>query len=225
MHVNAIINETSSDRTFIIKTINVLVKNGVVEKIRNPDHKEMRMIQPTSVGEEIIWFFSALERYNESYSALIKKVDANFVNVRTLPKYSLSRPLKSKSWRNSEIISHDALHSKFAFTCAFTFMYLKLIPKYNHKIFITNLLTEILTNALHEHMVTNLPRLHDTFQLSSTQYIEEVEEGLRPLSEAVRQYIFQKSDAGTNFAEKEVKELKASIWQMITPMTNSFEST
>ena len=52
MHVNGIISKTSSDRTFIIKTINALVKNGVVEKIRNPDHKEMRMIQPTSVGEE-----------------------------------------------------------------------------------------------------------------------------------------------------------------------------
>ena len=53
MFVNEIIDQTSSDRSFVIKTLRTLEKGRFIESINSKSHKQKKVKQLSQLGQEL----------------------------------------------------------------------------------------------------------------------------------------------------------------------------
>ena len=53
MFVNEIIEQTSSDRSFVIKTLRTLEKGRFIESIKSKSHKQKKVKQLSQLGQEL----------------------------------------------------------------------------------------------------------------------------------------------------------------------------
>ncbi len=232
MHVNAIIKKTSSDRTFVIKTIKFLKKNGIVIEAKNLNHKEMKMIQLTTLGKEITWFLKSTEKYTSCFGNLILKINENFgYDIHTFPNRRAE--LKSKSWTESELGNYDycrnrlqkfALQSVFIYINALLARYSKLIAKQRHNPVAMDLLTNIFSTSLIAHFTTNVPQFLSIINPSNDNNKNDVLDRLltrlnRPVIENIIHYS-KLSKISNRFIEREVEEVVNSVRYVIDPSTD-----
>jgi DNA-binding MarR family transcriptional regulator len=126
MSVNEIIDQTSSDRTFVIKAIKKLQKCQFIENTKSESHKQKKINKLTELGQELANIMTNIHKFNaESYrlSQLIdeyRKLDEEFekfkeIEVKDKPlQFTKRTPIEiiPKKYKNSEKILKRKLQNK-----------------------------------------------------------------------------------------------------------------
>ena len=88
MFVNEIIEQTSSDRSFVIKALRTLEKGRFITSINNKCHKQKKVKQLSQLGQELANLIFSIQNFNEEYDRLrqlideYKKLDKKFNNIK-----------------------------------------------------------------------------------------------------------------------------------------------
>ena len=75
MFVNEIIEQTSSDRSFVIKTLRTLEKGRFIESIYSKTHKQKKVKQLSQLGQELANLIICIQNFNEEYDRLAQLID------------------------------------------------------------------------------------------------------------------------------------------------------
>ena len=75
MFVNEIIDQTSSDRSFVIKTLRTLEKGRFITSINNKSHKQKKVKQLSQLGQELTNLVNSIQNFNEEYDRLRQLID------------------------------------------------------------------------------------------------------------------------------------------------------
>jgi DNA-binding MarR family transcriptional regulator len=104
--VNRIIKQTSSDRSYIIKIINILKKAGLVTK-PNSRQGRTKEVNLTEVGNRITKLIGNVQTYTQSLQKLDKAVQQQFQSPNTAKNEHEQKTvrliLKNKGWKENEI--------------------------------------------------------------------------------------------------------------------------
>jgi DNA-binding HxlR family transcriptional regulator len=84
--VNQIIQQTSSDRSYVLETIKILQRDGLIIEAKDPNHTQKKIKHLTSLGQEAAELINAIDNYNEVYHKL-NSVKEEYVNqIRDVTK-------------------------------------------------------------------------------------------------------------------------------------------
>ena len=72
MFVNEIIDQTSSDRSFVIKTLRILEKGRFITSIKSKSHKQKKVKQLSQLGQELANLVNSIQNFNEEYDRFSK---------------------------------------------------------------------------------------------------------------------------------------------------------
>jgi DNA-binding HxlR family transcriptional regulator len=75
MFVNEIIDQTSSDRSFVIKTLRTLEKGKFITSINSKSHKQKKVKQLSQLGQELANLVYSIHNFNEKYDRLAQLID------------------------------------------------------------------------------------------------------------------------------------------------------
>ena len=75
MFVNEIIDQTSSDRSFVIKTLRTLEKGRFITSIKSKSHKQKKVKQLSQLGQELANLVISIQNFNEEYDRLAQLID------------------------------------------------------------------------------------------------------------------------------------------------------
>ena len=75
MSVNEIIEQTSTDRTFVIKALRKLEKAGFIDTIKNLSHKQKKVKQLSKLGHTLAQLTFNIENFNSEHFEINKVID------------------------------------------------------------------------------------------------------------------------------------------------------
>ena len=75
MSVNEIIEQTSTDRTFVIKALRKLEKAEFIDTIRNQSHKQKKVKQLSTLGHTLAQLTFNIENFNSGHFEINKVID------------------------------------------------------------------------------------------------------------------------------------------------------
>ena len=75
MFVNEIIEQTSSDRSFVIKTLRTLEKGRFITSINSKSHKQKKVKQLSQLGQELANLVNSIQNFNKEYDRLRQLID------------------------------------------------------------------------------------------------------------------------------------------------------
>jgi DNA-binding HxlR family transcriptional regulator len=118
MFVNEIIEQTSSDRSFVIKTLRTLEKGRFIETINSKSHKQKKVKQLSQLGQELANLIICIQNFNEEYDRLAqlineyKKLDEEIEKLKETEKENKPSPFLKRNplefvprkHKNSEIL-------------------------------------------------------------------------------------------------------------------------
>jgi len=124
--VNDIIQQTSSDRSFVIKTLRTLEKGRFIESINSKSHKQKKVKHLSKLGEELANLIICIQNFNEEYVKLrqlideYKKLDEEIkkfkeTELKDKPSPFIKRnpfEIKPKKYKISERLLKEKLRSK-----------------------------------------------------------------------------------------------------------------
>ena len=149
MFVNEIIEQTSSDRSFVIKTLRTLEKGRLIESINSKSHKQKKVKQLSQLGQELANVIICIQNFNEEYDRLAqlideyKKLDEEIEKLKKTEKENKPSPslkrnplefvpskhknsemilkirLKNKGWTEEEISYYDECQEGLYYTDIF----------------------------------------------------------------------------------------------------------
>lgn len=108
MFVNEIIDQTSSDRSFVIKTLRTLEKGRFITSINSKSHKQKKVKQLSQLGQELANLVNSIQIFNKEYDRLRQLID-EYKNLDEEIKKLLETELKDKS---SPFIKRNPLEIK-----------------------------------------------------------------------------------------------------------------
>ena len=97
LNVGKVIEQTSSDRSHVIKAIEHLKKAKMVTKEEDPNHKQRLFVKPTSLALELRKVMNGMQEYNKWYSVLDQELKKRFQTSFA----------KNKGTGDVEILTHD----------------------------------------------------------------------------------------------------------------------
>jgi len=232
LHVNAIIKETSSDRTHVIETIKKLTKRKIVDVTTNPRHKEMKVMQLTETGSEIVTFYDSADQCSKHLALFAKAMAEHFPLPAGSFDQILRNKLRTRNWTENEIHFYDkilrqaeefALDSTFFFVTATSTRYIVLLSKYHQNQLATDILTKIFVNAINRHFTAILPTFSSLIR--SLQFKHDVVDQIssqlhRPIIQYVAKYSQDAQKIDNRFLETEAKSIVDAIYAIIEPSEN-----
>jgi DNA-binding MarR family transcriptional regulator len=78
MSTNQLIEQTSSDKSFVVNTIKALNKAKIIKRTRDHEHRQKKINELDSHGQEILKIICCIEQYTSSYRVFIKSFRGNF---------------------------------------------------------------------------------------------------------------------------------------------------
>lgn len=101
---NQLIEQTSSDKSFVENTIKALNRSKIIKRTRSHEHRQKKINELDHSGQEIIKVLHCIEQYNKSYIEFYKVFKEKLPlvkNNKIQSQFSLS------SLNRNEVIDHD----------------------------------------------------------------------------------------------------------------------
>jgi hypothetical protein len=123
MHYNEIIRKTSPDRTHVDNTIDALERGQLIvefkmskrERKQHGIHSQAKMMQLTDLGLTFMELMGTVDKYNESYNKLKKKIKQNFDIPKNTAKDILVNKLHYRGWKKEEVSKYKVFYEGACF--------------------------------------------------------------------------------------------------------------
>ena len=159
MSINAVIKQTSSDRSHVEEAIKILVRGKLATEDKDQNHKQKRILRLTHLGEELAELMKYIEQFNLSYSTIMKIVKENFELHENLHPSTFANKLRAKGWNPEEISSYFkwaagsknfGINSGYIFIVALCVQYISQLFKAGRNEIARTIVTRIFTNTLNQ---------------------------------------------------------------------------
>lgn len=240
MSINAVIKQTSSDRSHVEETIKILVRGKLVTKNKDPYHKQKRILKLTPLGEEFAELMKYIEQFNLIYSTIMKIIKENFEFHEDIHPNMFTNRLRAKGWTQKEISSYFkwaagskdfGIDSGFIFVVALCVQYISQLFKAGQNEIARTIVTRIFTDALNQRGSTiyssEISKILDDreFPIRQTTVNESIDSlTLSTLNKPVFQYLMRYSSGpegyillNNRFIKDIAKDLLNSIHCIIEP--------
>ena len=231
--VNKIIEQTSSDRVHVLKTIKTLEKGHLVIHTPSPIHKQLKIIHLTELGHELALFMNSMKQYQISYSKFLKILRETFDIDERVSENILKSKLLSKNWPANEIFLYKiwaqearsfGYKSALIFITAISARYFSLLFKVYKNNIANTILIKIFTNTLDNHFSAGFVLfMNSAFPPNKSTGKEEeiIKIMLNQLNRPIIQYILQYSSnierLKNRFISKESNDVVNSIYDIMEP--------
>lgn len=222
-HVHLIIEQTGLYKNFVYAAIKALKRGELVNEIKSPHHKQMKVQKLSELGIEIAQTISDIEQNNRSHAKLKKVLVDVFGIAENLDEGGIKRKLMSIGWSTKEIpfyrefIRYALLlitESLNMIYNALTYRYSELSLKYDVRNIAKLILNKVILDALEYH-VTNA---RDTGTMRQLYYMKNNNEGTRIIMDRLLSSINTIEDHNpylNRFTDKEGASLLSSICCML----------
>jgi DNA-binding MarR family transcriptional regulator len=159
MSINAVIKQTSSDRSHVEETIKILIRGKLVTKNKDPGHKQKRILRLTTSGEEFAEQMKYIDQFNFVYLEIMKIIKENFELHEDTHPDLLSGKLRVKGWARDEIPSYFrwaggsknfGIDTGYIFIVALCVQYISQLFKAGKNEIARAIATRIFTNTLNQ---------------------------------------------------------------------------
>jgi DNA-binding HxlR family transcriptional regulator len=110
-HVNDIVKQTSSDKTYVLKVIKILQHERLIIETKDDRHSQKKIKQLTDLGQELTKLMENVDDYKNSYSKLMERRKKYFTSSEIKKAYSVVEDdirAHGKTWKKIAWTSNKA---------------------------------------------------------------------------------------------------------------------